>query len=152
MNEAIVKEEVIEETCNFTFKNGEYVEGKQEEIEQKPQTLLEKEIKTESIDSFENNDSKPFFEELEPKKESDFKIEKVSIKMSELKCTIFWKRMPRKLLKLVKNDDDKTVLSEIFKIEGHRDIKTRFVSHIQKIINENDGKLKSPSTPFEHLL
>ncbi|PIC14646.1 hypothetical protein B9Z55_026885 [Caenorhabditis nigoni] len=77
MNEAIVKEEVIEETCNFTFKNGEYVEGKQEEIEQKPQTLLEKEIKTESIDSFENNDSKPFFEELEPKKESDFKIEKV---------------------------------------------------------------------------
>ncbi|CAO4381429.1 unnamed protein product [Caenorhabditis nigoni] len=77
MNEADIKEEVIEETCNFTFINGEYVEVKQEEIEQKPENLLEQEIKTEPIEFFEKNNSDEFCEDikLEPK-ESDSKIEK----------------------------------------------------------------------------
>ncbi|PIC12719.1 hypothetical protein B9Z55_028234 [Caenorhabditis nigoni] len=50
MDEAVVKEEVIEETHNFMFKSGEYVEVKQEEVEQKPEHLLEEKIKTEPID------------------------------------------------------------------------------------------------------
>ncbi|PIC29501.1 hypothetical protein B9Z55_021058 [Caenorhabditis nigoni] len=72
MNEAVIKDEIIEETHNFTFKNGEYVEVKQEEIEEKPEYLLEKEIKTEPSDVFENNNSDCFFEDVELKpKECD---------------------------------------------------------------------------------
>ncbi|PIC29652.1 hypothetical protein B9Z55_021168 [Caenorhabditis nigoni] len=53
MDDTVIKEEVIEEDFNFTFKNGEYVEVKQEEIKQKPEYLLEKDIKMEAeeIDS-----------------------------------------------------------------------------------------------------
>ncbi|PIC29636.1 hypothetical protein B9Z55_021156 [Caenorhabditis nigoni] len=67
MNEAVIKDEVTEETYNFTFKNGEYVEVKQEEVEQKPGNLLEREIKTESIDPFKNKNSDEFLEDVELK-------------------------------------------------------------------------------------
>ncbi|PIC29520.1 hypothetical protein B9Z55_021075 [Caenorhabditis nigoni] len=78
MDEAVIKEEVIEETCDFTFKNEEYVKVKQEEIEQKSEYHLEKEIKSETIDFSETNKSHGFFEDVEPKPgESNSKVEKM---------------------------------------------------------------------------
>ncbi|ULT91906.1 hypothetical protein L3Y34_009530 [Caenorhabditis briggsae] len=156
MNEAIVKEEVIEETCNFTFINGEYVEAKQEEIEQKPEYLLEQKIKTEIKDDFfEANEPDEYFEDvkLEPE-EIDSTIDKVSTKTTMGKCEICQKIMPRSLLSLIKSEDYKTVLSENFKIEGSLEIKLPYVcvSHIQIIIDYYNGKLKSPSTQSEQLL
>ncbi|CAO4381431.1 unnamed protein product [Caenorhabditis nigoni] len=157
MNEAIVKEEVIEETCSFTFINGEYVEVKQEEdVEQKPEYLLEQEIKTEMNDDFfEANEPDEHFEDvkLEPE-EIDSKTEKVSTRTTMGKCEICRKVMPRSLLSLIKSKDYKTVLSENFKIEGSLEIKLPYVciSHIQTLINDYDGNLKSPSTKSEQLL
>ncbi|CAO4381517.1 unnamed protein product [Caenorhabditis nigoni] len=147
MNEALGKVEVIEEPCNFAFKNGEYVEVKQEEIEQKPEKLLEKEIKTNPIDFFGIIKSdEELFEDVEP--------EKVSSEARTLKCKICQKGMPRKLLRLVKSEDDKAVLSDFFKVGGSIETWVSYVcvSHIQTIIDTNDGKLKFASTPFEQLL
>ncbi|PIC29654.1 hypothetical protein B9Z55_021169 [Caenorhabditis nigoni] len=117
MNEAIAKDEVIEESNNFKFKNEEFVEVKREEIEKKPENLLEKEIKTEPIDFFEKNQSETkFFEGTEQKpKECDSKIEK---KMCEVLGTI----------------------------------KCEICQRIQSIIDDNDRKLKSPSTRSEQYL
>ncbi|ULT91907.1 hypothetical protein L3Y34_009530 [Caenorhabditis briggsae] len=154
MNEAIVKEEVIEETCNFTFINGEYVEMKQEEIEQKPEYLLEQEIKLETNDDFfETNEPDEFCEDvkLEPK-EIDSKIEKVSTRTTQGKCQICRKRMPRSHLTLIKSEDYKTVLSGMFKIEGSLEIKLPYVCvlHIRTIIDEYDGTFeKYAGTQFE---
>ncbi|PIC29623.1 hypothetical protein B9Z55_021145 [Caenorhabditis nigoni] len=138
MNEAVVKQEVIEEPCNFAFKTGEYVEVKQEEIERKPENLLEKEIKTEPIDFVENNNA--IFEDVP--------------EVSTLKCEICQEIMPRKLLKLITMKEDKTVLSELFKVGGSLETMTTYVcvSHIQTIIDQNGGKVKRSSTPFEKLL
>ncbi|PIC29518.1 hypothetical protein B9Z55_021073 [Caenorhabditis nigoni] len=152
MNVGVIKEEVIEETHNFTFKNGEYVEVKQEEIEQKSEYLLEKEIKKESNDDYcENNNSDGFFEdgELKPK-EIDSKLTEIT----ELKCEICQKRMPRSLLKLITSEDDKTALSQFFKFERALEAKTPYVcvSHIQMIIRDNDVKVKITKKPLEHLM
>ncbi|PIC29505.1 hypothetical protein B9Z55_021061 [Caenorhabditis nigoni] len=157
MNEVVVKEEVIEETCNFTFKNGEYVEVKQEEVEQKPEHLLEKDIKTETNDDFfENNNSDEFSEDIKPEqRESDSKIEnKMSKEACTFQCTICQKRCPRSSLKLITTFEDRTVLSEIFKVEGLVKTNPNFVcySHIQTIINDNAGKLKLANAPSGKLL
>ncbi|ULT91908.1 hypothetical protein L3Y34_009530 [Caenorhabditis briggsae] len=156
MNEAVIKEEVIEEEHNFTFKNGEYVEAKQEEIEQKPEYLLEKEIKTERNDDFfENNYAGRFFEDVKQEpKESDSKIEKVCRTSSMMTCKICQSRMPRNLLKLIKTEDEKTVLSHIFNIEGLMEMNPMYVcvSHIQKIIDDYTGNLKLVDTAFQYLL
>ncbi|PIC29621.1 hypothetical protein B9Z55_021143 [Caenorhabditis nigoni] len=146
MNEAVIKEEVIEETYNFTFKNGEYVKVKQEEIEQKPEYLLEKEIKTEPIDFVENVKLKT--------KKFDCTVEKVSEEITERICEICWRSMPRNLLKSINSEDEKTVLSHNFQTAGSLDNISPYVciSHIQKIIDENDGKLEFASTPFEKRL
>ncbi|PIC29630.1 hypothetical protein B9Z55_021152 [Caenorhabditis nigoni] len=156
MNEAVIKEEVVEEEFNFTFKNGEYVEINQEEIEQKPEYLLEKDIKTETNDdSFENNNSDGFFEDVEEKpEEKEFNIEKVSREVGTFQCEICQKTMPRGLLKMITLEEDKTVLSEIFKPERSLEKRVFYVcvSHIQKTIEENDGKLKFASTPSEKRL
>ncbi|PIC29510.1 hypothetical protein B9Z55_021065 [Caenorhabditis nigoni] len=144
MNEAVIKDEIIEETCNFTFKNGEYVEIKREEVEQKPEHLLEQEIKTEMNDDFfETNEPDEYFEDVTPEPEE-----------KKLKCQICRKRMPRSLLTLIKSEDNKNVLFEIFKIEGFLEIKLPYVciSHIQTIIDDYDGKLKFGGTPFERHL
>ncbi|CAO4381433.1 unnamed protein product [Caenorhabditis nigoni] len=143
MNEAIVKEEVIEETNNFTFINGEYVQVKQEEIEQKPENLLENKIKTETNDDFfEINEPDEYFEDikLEPE-EIESKTEKVSTATTKFKCQICRKRMPRSLLTLIKSEGNKTLLSEMFKIEGSLEINLPYVctSHIRTIIDEYDG-------------
>ncbi|CAO4381451.1 unnamed protein product [Caenorhabditis nigoni] len=147
MNEAVVKEEVIEEEHNFTFRNGEYIEVKQEEVELELEYLLEKEIKMETNDDFSgDNISDGFFEDvkLEPK-ESHSKIDRI--------CKICHKRMPRSLSKLITSEEDKTVLSEMFNVE-FMGTNPSYVcySHIQTIIDENDGKLKLARTPFEKLL
>ncbi|CAO4381462.1 unnamed protein product [Caenorhabditis nigoni] len=155
MNEAIVKEEVIEEDINLTFKNGEYVEVKQEEVEEKPENLLEKEIKTEPIDSFENSNWEKFFEATDRKQELiDSRKEKVSEEVNELRCEICKKTMPRNLLKLIKSEEDITVLSQFFKFEGSLETRTPFVcySHIQAIIDDNEEKFKRPKKPTEHLM
>ncbi|PIC29508.1 hypothetical protein B9Z55_021063 [Caenorhabditis nigoni] len=157
MNEAIVKEEVIEETNNFTYINGEYVEVKQEEIEQRPEYLLENEIKTEmNDDCFETNEPDEYFEDVKQEPgEIGSKIEKLSPEFSLLKCGICKKRMPKNLLKLIKSEEDKTVLSVFFfKIEGSLKIKSPYVcyAHIQTIIDTNGSKLKSPSTRYEQIL
>ncbi|PIC29656.1 hypothetical protein B9Z55_021171 [Caenorhabditis nigoni] len=146
MNEAVVKNEVIEEEFSFTFKNEEFVEVKEEEIEQKPEYLLEKDIKTEPDESFDDFELNP--------EESDCNIEKISTEAGALSCKICQKRMPKNCLKFIKLEDDKTVLSEIFKIDGFLETKTYYVcySHIQMIINANDRDLKFASTPFEKLL
>ncbi|CAO4381537.1 unnamed protein product [Caenorhabditis nigoni] len=146
MNEAVIKDEVIEEEFNFTFVNGEYVEVKQEEIEQKPEHLLENEVKTETIDFAENVELKP--------KEIDSKVETGSTEVIYLECEICQKMMPRNLLKMIKSEDYKVVLAEVFKIEGSLKIKFPYVcvSHIQTIIDDYDGKLKSASTPSEKRL
>ncbi|PIC29650.1 hypothetical protein B9Z55_021167 [Caenorhabditis nigoni] len=152
MNEAIVKEEVIEETCNFTFKNGEYVEVKQEETEQKPENLLENEIKTETIDLLAKN--KPEIEVFELKQgEWNYEIEKTFIEVNKPKCEICQKRMPRNRLKLIKLNDEKIVLFHIFKVKGMMEIDTYVCwSHIQKIIDDYDGTLRNPSCSFGYLL
>ncbi|CAO4381456.1 unnamed protein product [Caenorhabditis nigoni] len=145
MNEAVVKEEVIEETHNFAYEDEEFVGVKQEENGEKPENLLEKEIKTEPIDFFENNNSDGFCEGVEQKpKECDFKVEKI--------CKICHKRMPRNLLRYIKLDDDKTVVSEFFKVELFMEVNYVCLSHIQKIIDDNDGKLKLARTPSEKRL
>ncbi|CAO4381515.1 unnamed protein product [Caenorhabditis nigoni] len=155
MNDAIVKKEVIEKPCNFTFKNEGFVEVKQEEVEQKPENLLEQEIKTEPIDFFENNNSEELCEDVELKpEESESEIRKMSIEINKLKCTICHKIMPKNLLKLIKSEGDKTVISEIFKGALFLDTNPIYVcvSHIQMIIDENDGKVKSPTNRYEQLL
>ncbi|CAO4381539.1 unnamed protein product [Caenorhabditis nigoni] len=150
MDEAIVKEEVIEETINFTFKNGEYVEVKQEKIEQKPENLMEQEIKTEPID---------FSGTFEPKtKKIVCKIEKVAEEIPEMKCEFCQKMMPRNLLKLIKPKDVQTVLSEMLSVELFREIypemNPKYVcfSDIQTFFNEKYGQLKSTSTQSERNL
>ncbi|PIC29661.1 hypothetical protein B9Z55_021175 [Caenorhabditis nigoni] len=147
MDEAIVKDEVIEETINFTFKNGEYVEVKQEKIEQIPENLLEQEIKTEPID---------FSGTFEPKtKKIVCKIEKVAEEIPEMKCEFCQKMMPRNLLKLIKPKDEQTVLSEMLSVELFREIypemNPKYVcfSDIQTFFNEKYGQLKSTSTQSE---
>ncbi|PIC14655.1 hypothetical protein B9Z55_026889 [Caenorhabditis nigoni] len=62
--------------------------------------------------------------------------------------------VPVNLLKLINSKDEKTVLSENFKIEGSLKIRTPYVcySHIQTIIDDYAGKLRSPRTPFEQRL
>ncbi|ULT91903.1 hypothetical protein L3Y34_009530 [Caenorhabditis briggsae] len=155
MNDGVNKEEVIEEKCNFTFKNGEYVEIKQEEIERKPEYLLEREIKSESIDFFENNISDEFFEDVERKpRGSDSKNEKVLAEFEALSCKICWKRMPKNLLKLIMSEEDKTVLSEVFKSGESLETRASYVcvSHIKKIISDNDIKVKITKTPLGHLM
>ncbi|CAO4374812.1 unnamed protein product [Caenorhabditis nigoni] len=57
MNKAVIKEEVIEEARNFTFKNDENIRVKQEKVEQKPKNLRRNRIKTEPIDFFHQNSS-----------------------------------------------------------------------------------------------
>ncbi|CAO4381522.1 unnamed protein product [Caenorhabditis nigoni] len=155
MNEAVIKEEVIEEEHEFTFKNGEYVKVKQEEIEEKPEFLLEQEIKMEPIDFSEWNEPDEFLDDFELEAEKDgSKIETVSTEVTKFKCEICQKAMSGHLLKLIKSEDHKTVLAEMFKIERSQETKIFYVcvSHIQTIIDENDGKLKSPSTRYEQLL
>ncbi|PIC29522.1 hypothetical protein B9Z55_021077 [Caenorhabditis nigoni] len=154
MNEAIVKDEVIEETHNLTFKNGEYVEVKQEEIEQKPEYVLEKEIKVEPIDIYENKPDNFFADsELKPK-ESGPIMRNVFTAVGAQSCEICWKSMPRNLLKLITMKDDKTVLFQFFKFEGSLETSTPYVcySHIQKIIDDNEGKFKIPTNRFERLM
>ncbi|PIC29513.1 hypothetical protein B9Z55_021068 [Caenorhabditis nigoni] len=149
MNEAVDKEEVIEEEFNFTFKNGEYVEVKQEEVEQKPEYLLENGKKP--IDFFENNNSDEFLEDVKPEpRENDFKIEKAFTEIGALSCKICQKRMPRKYLKWIISEDDKMLLSDIFKIEMFKEMRQTYVcvSHIQKIIDDNDGKVKFANNPI----
>ncbi|PIC29646.1 hypothetical protein B9Z55_021164 [Caenorhabditis nigoni] len=125
MNEAIIKDEVMEETHNFTFKNGEIVEVKQEEIEQKPEYLLEKDIKKKQIDFLETNDSDEFFDDVEPKpKENYCEVEKMSTEVNKLKCEICQKTMPKNLLKWIESEENKIVLAEMFKIEGSLKIRT----------------------------
>ncbi|PIC29639.1 hypothetical protein B9Z55_021159 [Caenorhabditis nigoni] len=156
MDEAVVKEEVIEETCNFTFKNGEYVEVKQEEIEQKPEFLLEQEIKTEPVDLFETNEPDEFFDDFKLKpRERDYEIEKTSTEVNKLKCEICRKRIPKNLLTTVKSEANKTVLAEFFKVKGSLKTRTIYVciSHIQTIIDGYDGTFeKYAGTPFEKRL
>ncbi|PIC29497.1 hypothetical protein B9Z55_021055 [Caenorhabditis nigoni] len=154
MNEAVIKEEVIEEEFNLSSKNGEFVEVKQEEIEQKPENFLEKEVKKEPVDFFENNNSDGFREDVELKPTENACTNKQIFKEVAFQCKICQMRMPRKLLKLIKSEDDKTVLSEIFKIEGFDEINPTYVcySHIKTIIDDNDDKMKSPSTDYERLL
>ncbi|CAO4381527.1 unnamed protein product [Caenorhabditis nigoni] len=149
MNEAVIKDEVIEGELDFTFKNNDFAEVK-------PAYLLEKEVKMKPIDFIEKNISDDEFlknVKLNPK-ESDSKIEKVSTGVIKLKCEICQKRMPRKLLKFIKSEEDKTVLSNIFKVSLFVDIITTYVcySHIQMIIEGYEGKSKSPKTRYELLL
>ncbi|PIC29625.1 hypothetical protein B9Z55_021147 [Caenorhabditis nigoni] len=142
MSEPIFEYEVTEEENNFTFINGEFVEVKQEEIEEKPEYLLEQDIKKETNDDFfENN-------------EADDKISEVVPEVSMMKCEICQKSTPRSLLRLVKSEDDKTVLSDYFEVEGSLEAIPPYVcvSHIQKIIDDNDGKVKRSSTPSEKRL
>ncbi|ULT91902.1 hypothetical protein L3Y34_009529 [Caenorhabditis briggsae] len=156
MNEAVIKDRVIEEDFNFTFRNGEFVEVKQEEIEQKPEYLLEQEFKTETNDDyFENTNSDEFPEDIKPEpKESDSPFEKVPKEAGDFQCEICQKMLSRKLLKMIKSEEDKTVLSEIFKVEGFGEINPTYVcySHIQAIIDDYDGKLKLARTSFERVL
>ncbi|CAO4381453.1 unnamed protein product [Caenorhabditis nigoni] len=162
MNEAEIKKEVIEEEFNFTFKNGGYVEVKEEEIEQKPEYLLGKYIKTEPIDVFESNNSgDEFFEDVKLKtKEKKKKLRRlpqkieVSREVGTYPCQICQKTIPRNLLKLVMSEDNKIVLSEVFKVKRCIETIPIYVcsSHIQKIIDDNDGKLQSPKTPSEKRL
>ncbi|PIC29517.1 hypothetical protein B9Z55_021072 [Caenorhabditis nigoni] len=155
MDEAVIKEEVIEEICNFTFKNGEYVEVKQEEIEQKPEYHLEKEIKTETIEFFDNNNSDSFFEDVKPEPiESGSKIEKMTTGISELICRICQKRIPRSRSKLITTEEDETVLSHIFKFQGFMEKIPNYVcvSHIQKIINDIEDKVKIPGKPSDTVM
>ncbi|PIC29634.1 hypothetical protein B9Z55_021155 [Caenorhabditis nigoni] len=149
MNEAVIKEEVIEEELDFTFKNNDFAEVK-------PANLLEKEVKMKTIDFIEKNISDDEFLEgvkLTPR-ESDSKVEKVPRRVIKLKCEICQKRMPRKLLKFIKSEEDKTVLSNIFKVSLFVDIITTYVcyAHIKMIIDAYDGKSKSPKTRYELLL
>ncbi|PIC29499.1 hypothetical protein B9Z55_021057 [Caenorhabditis nigoni] len=141
MGEPVIKDEVIEEDFNVMFKNGEYVEVKQEEIEQNP--------------FVENNNSEEFPEEikLEPKK-SDSEIENVSTEISALKCKICQKRMPRNSLKMIKSEDDMIVLTAIFDVEVFKEYIATYVclSHIQAIIDDNEAILKFAGTPFEKCL
>ncbi|CAO4381521.1 unnamed protein product [Caenorhabditis nigoni] len=156
MNEAVIKEEVIEEDFNFTFKNGDYIEVKQEKIEKKPEYFLEQKIKTEPIDFFETNETEQeFFDDIEQMpREYGTKIETVSTEFTKFKCEICQKAMPKNLLQLIISEDNKTVLVEMFKLEESQEKRIFYVcvSHIQKIIDENDGKLKSPDTRSEQLL
>ncbi|PIC29524.1 hypothetical protein B9Z55_021078 [Caenorhabditis nigoni] len=155
MNDGVIKEEVIEEEYDFTFQNGGYIEVKQEEVEQKPEYLLEKEIKTEPVDFFENNNSDEFFEDVERKsEESNSKVEKVWKEGRTLICKICQKRMPRHLSKLIKLEEEKTVLSEIFEVEGFLETRMFYVcvSHIQMIISDNDGKVKITKKLTEQLM
>ncbi|CAO4381437.1 unnamed protein product [Caenorhabditis nigoni] len=71
--------------------------------------------------------------------------------ITEYICKICRKRMPRKLLKLIKSEDDKTMLSQFFKIEGSLEPRLSYVcsSHIREIMDGKDGKLKFAGTPFE---
>ncbi|CAP20696.1 Protein CBG23981 [Caenorhabditis briggsae] len=147
MNEADVKEQVIEEEHDFTVKNGEYVEVKNEEIEQKTENLLENEIKMKADEFLEDVELKP--------KESESKIEnKMPKNYSMLKCEICQDTVPRNLLKMIRTEDEKIVLSEIFEVKGSMGKTTPYVclSHIRKVISDNDGKLKIPITSFEHHL
>ncbi|PIC29544.1 hypothetical protein B9Z55_021094 [Caenorhabditis nigoni] len=147
MNEVIVKEEVIEETCNFTFKNGEYVEVKQEEFEQKPENLLEQEIKAES-----NSD---FFEDTKPEpKESDSRYEKVSTNVTKQKCNICQKMVPRNSLKLIKCEGNRLVLSQIFNVELFMGPNPDYVcvTHIRNIVHDIDDKVKIPGNPSDYVL
>ncbi|CAO4381513.1 unnamed protein product [Caenorhabditis nigoni] len=146
MNEAVIKEEVIEEELNFTFKNGEYVEVKQEEVEQKPEHLLEKEVKMKPIDFPENVELKTKEEEIEMVSEE--------ITDSERVCDICQKIMPSNLLKWIKSEEEKIVLSKIFKVALFLKTNKIYVctSHIQMIIDGYDGKWKSPKTRYELLL
>ncbi|PIC29498.1 hypothetical protein B9Z55_021056 [Caenorhabditis nigoni] len=152
MNEGVVKEEVIEETCNFTFKNGEYVEVKQEEIDYKPENLLEQDIKTE-MDYFEDSDELCEDVELKPK-ESDSEFEKVSTEFTTLQCKICQKRMPRSLLKMIKSEDDMIVLTVIFEVEVINEMDMTYVclSHIQAIIDDKEGRMKFKRTSLEENL
>ncbi|PIC29516.1 hypothetical protein B9Z55_021071 [Caenorhabditis nigoni] len=155
MSKAVIREEVIEEENNFTFINGEYVEVKQEEIEQKPENLLEQKIKMESIELFKNNNSDRFLEDVERKpKEIDYKIEKEFIGDGALSCKICKKIMPRSLLKLIMSEEDKTVLSEYLQIKGSLETRASYVcvAHIQMIIRENDIKVKITKKPLELLM
>ncbi|CAS01106.1 Protein CBG27288 [Caenorhabditis briggsae] len=152
---AVIKEEVIEEKHYYAFKNENFVEVKQEEIEQKPEYLLEQEIKMEPIDFFDANKSDSFFDDVELNpKENYSKGEKVSAESTKLKCEICQKTMPRNLLQLIKSEDNKTVLAEMFKLEGSLETRIFYicVSHIQMIIDDNDGQLKSTSTRSEQRL
>ncbi|CAO4381452.1 unnamed protein product [Caenorhabditis nigoni] len=152
MDEAIVKEEVIDEDFN---KNCEYVEVKQEEIEQKPGNLLEKDIETVPIDFFENNNSNGFREDIKSEpKESVSEFEKVLTEFNALNCRICQKRMPRISLKLIRSEASKFAIAEMFKVEGFMETNPTYVcvSHIQKIINDIDEKVKIPGNPSEHLM
>ncbi|PIC29540.1 hypothetical protein B9Z55_021090 [Caenorhabditis nigoni] len=147
MNEAIVKEEVIEETCNFTFKNGEYVEVKQEEPEQKPEYLLEKEIKTETSDDF--------FEDVKSEAEESYsEIEKVSTYVNKEKCEICQKMMPRNSLKMIKCEGNRLVLSEVFNVELFMGPNPIYVchSHIQKVIHDIDNNVKLPRNQSDSVM
>ncbi|CAO4381446.1 unnamed protein product [Caenorhabditis nigoni] len=147
MNEAVINYEVIEEEHNYAFKNGEYVEVKQEEVEQKPENFLENEIKKEPID---------FFQDVKPEsKESDSRIQKVFDEIIERTCRLCHKRMPTNLLKLIETEDEKTVISEIYKVEGSLKNISPYVcvSHIKAIIKDNIDKLELASTtPSEQRL
>ncbi|UMM37698.1 hypothetical protein L5515_009380 [Caenorhabditis briggsae] len=152
---AVIKEEVIEEKHDYAFKNENFVEVKQEEIEQKPEYLLEQEIKMEPIDFFDANKTDSFFDDVELNpKENYSKGEKVSAESTKFKCEICQKTMPRNLLQLIKSEDNKTVLAEMFKLEGSLETRIFYicVSHIQMIIDDNDGQLKSTSTRSEQRL
>ncbi|CAO4381443.1 unnamed protein product [Caenorhabditis nigoni] len=141
MNDGVIKEEVIEEEFDFTFQNGGYIEKKK--------------TKPEPVDFFENNNSDEFFEDVERKsKESNSKVENVWKEGSTLICKICQKRMPRHLSKLIKLEEEKTVLSEIFEVEGFLETRLFYVcvSHIQKIISDNDIKVKTTKKPLEHLM
>ncbi|PIC29546.1 hypothetical protein B9Z55_021095 [Caenorhabditis nigoni] len=146
MNEAIVKDEVIEETCSFTFKNGEYVEVKKEDIEQKPEFLLEKEIKTESID---------FFEDVKPKpKECDYPMEVVFKEANTFQCKICQKRMPRNSLKLIRSEEDVIVLTVVFNVILRMEAYLNYAcySHIRKIIHDIDDGVKLPGNPSDYVV
>ncbi|CAO4381458.1 unnamed protein product [Caenorhabditis nigoni] len=147
MNEVIVKDEVIEEKCNFTSKNGEYVEVKQEETEKKPENLLEQEIKAES-----NSD---FFEDTKPEpKESDSRYEKVSTNVTKQKCKICQKMVPRNSLKLIKCEGNRLVLSQIFNVELFMGLNPDYVcvTHIRNIVHDIDHKVKIPGNPSDYVL
>ncbi|PIC29631.1 hypothetical protein B9Z55_021153 [Caenorhabditis nigoni] len=156
MNEAVVKEEAIEEEYDFAYDDEEFVGVKQEKNEEKPEHLLQQDIKTGPNDIFETNEpEQEFFDDIEQMlRENDSKIETVSTEVKRLKCEICQKTMPRNLLNLIKSEGNKIVLAGVFKIEGSLETRAPYVciSHIQSIIDDYDGKLKSTSTPFEQLL